>query len=229
MLATTAAVMTALGAPISVDPPDLRYELSRQPELGPIERDLRYYPPTPPERQGLRSFEHLIAPLVEQALVTEQALDPAAGKSTLRWQIGADVWSVRATALVWTDSGYRWVEVEGRRISELITGESTFEIDLRSVPGHLYTSVFAVTIDQAALSSERNLTAPGPISTSVLISESRLPGDFDRDGSLTLSDLDTYSAAFAAEAPRADLNRDGQVDTDDLRIYLAAFDANFRP
>jgi hypothetical protein len=221
--------MTALGAPISVGPPDLRYELPRQPKAGPVERDLRYYPPTPPERQGLRSFEHLIAPLVEQALVTEQALDPAAGKSTLRWQIGADVWSVRATALVWTDSGYRWVEVEGRRISELITGESTFEIDLRSVPGHLYTSVFAVTIDQAALSSGRERTAPGPISTSVLISESRLPGDFNRDGGLTLADLDTFAAAFTLEAPRADLNRDGEIDGEDLRIYLAAFEANFRP
>lgn len=229
MFATTIVLMSALGVPSGVGAQDLRYEVPREWERRPVQRDLRYYPPTPAGRPDFKSFTHLLGPLEPQKQSIEQALDPAAGKSTLRWQIGADVWSVRATALVWTDSGYRWVEVEGRRISELITGESTFEIDLLSVPGHLYTSVFAVTIDQVALSATRERSAPGPISTGVLISESRLPGDFDRDGKVTLADLDAYSAAFAANAPRADLNRDGRIDGEDLRIYLAAFDANFRP
>jgi hypothetical protein len=154
-------------------------------------------------------------------------IEVAAGESVLQWTLPMMIWGAQGEAYVWTSAGSRWAPVE-IDVTNRYDG-STYELALDAIPNHLFSE--SITM-QLHLSDGGGYNTPPNFRTFVAkihISESRLPGDFNRDGTLTLSDLDAYSTAFAAEAPRADLNRDGTVDAEDLRIYLATFDANFRP
>lgn len=154
-------------------------------------------------------------------------IDPAAGESLIAWHLPMMIWGVQGEVYVWTNDGSRWVPVE-INVTNSFSG-SAYELLLEAIPDHLFSDSISL---QLHLCDGGGYNTPSKFRTFVAkihINESRLPGDFNRDGTLTLADLDAYSAAFAVNAPRADLNRDGRVDGEDLRIYLAAFDANFRP
>lgn len=228
MIATSAVAIAVFGVPVPSDSSSLRYEVPHVQDRGPVERDLRYYPSLP-DPHDLRSFVHVFGMPESLTPSTEKTLDPADGKSTLQWDLPSDAWTVEAKGNAWTQDGSRWIQLEVRGIYDLVTGESVLEIDLESLPWHISVDSIDVMVEWRPIPTGGTWVEPERHVIRVHIQESRLPGDFDRDGTLTLSDLDAYSTAFAAEAPRADLNRDGQVDAEDLRIYLATFEANFRP
>lgn len=208
MNASTVVVTAVLGAGVLIDLPGLRYEAPLVGEPGPIERDLRWY--------GLRESES-----------SRNDWHSGGGMNLPpEWREQVELWDGVLREGLEHESAAEtpgMVPLWGREksaVARLLDGQSAVDLAL----------ILSETIDPALPLLYGDYRRDGPNREDATEQRSSaLPADFNHDSKLTLADLDAYSAAFAANAPRADLNRDGQIDAQDLRSYLDTFDANYRP
>lgn len=122
-------------------------------------------------------------------------------------------------AMLWIESDWEWVTLgEFDRGADMCTEVS---VDTKLLSSLHYISDLSITINW--MDGERMVWGTA---YDLTIAESRIPGDFNRDGERNADDLVAFLDAYDNNAPRADLNYDGVVDAADLELFLMQFDAN---